>query len=376
MIHVRSCCCGKKEVPTLTWRVRCTPPPPQSTHAESSLDGFSYRLEHSASTRPATSPPLLCPDPAVDRILDSFRGRAAAMLGALIIEPVVEHVIKDERTIRLGLDAHVEPREARLTTGALRQLIEIDQESELPARLLGEVADVEQVVMGLVLLARVIAHHLERLERHLIVPGEGRDPFADPRDRPVLPLEDGGGRGRSAVCGDRAYWRACESSRCELEHLLRLLRRDEILQQAHARGREHLNHPNLLKRMWLDAHYARWELHAWRVAIDGHGAAARAVSVGGERHRRHAQTAQASALPRAESRCARRRQHELVLVMSRPPVEPAACVCPRESARHVDGAGEAYSHLGTVRAEHAVHVYCRARPQALLVDEIERERVE
>jgi hypothetical protein len=29
-----------------------------------------------------------------------------------------------------------------------------------------------------------------------------------------------------------------------------------------------------------------------------------------------------------------------------------------------------------VRAEHTVHVYCRARPQALLVDEIERERVE
>lgn len=36
-------------------------------------------------------------DPAVHRILDALIRRRAAVLGALVVEPVVEHVVENER---------------------------------------------------------------------------------------------------------------------------------------------------------------------------------------------------------------------------------------------------------------------------------------
>ena len=71
----------------------------------------------------------------------------------------------------------------------LGQIREVDEEGEVAARLLRKVAEIEEVVMRLVLLARVVPHHLQRLEHRVVVAREVGDARADGVDRPVAACE-------------------------------------------------------------------------------------------------------------------------------------------------------------------------------------------
>eukprot|EP00966_Prymnesium_polylepis_P277514 6411975-Prymnesium_polylepis.1 len=85
------------------------------------------------------------------------------------------------------------------------------------------------------------AHDLQRLEHVVLVAGEGCDARADRGDGGVERAEAERRSGRRAPVGrDRAHGRAPKEGLREPEDLRRLVGRDEIVQQPHARRREYL----------------------------------------------------------------------------------------------------------------------------------------
>mmetsp|Transcript_19863 Transcript_19863/g.63772 ORF Transcript_19863/g.63772 Transcript_19863/m.63772 type:complete len:313 (-) Transcript_19863:294-1232(-) len=231
--------------------------------------------------------------------------------------------------------------------------------------------------MRLVLLARVVPHHLQRLEHRVVVAREVGDARADGVDRPVAACERRRRR-RPPVLGDRADRRAVEVRLGQPQDLCRLRGRHKVVKQPHARRGKHLHHAHLVRRR-SDPPAVGLKQPKLRVRRrrQRHGAApntrraARHVHRAGERVcaasvpaplRRHR-----PALPRQGARGgALRGQHELVGVLARPSWQPAPLVRARLAARDVDARGEHGASLRPVCGEHAVHVRRGARLQAIL----------
>ena len=97
------------------------------------------------------------------------------MLGALVIHAVVEDIVEDEGHVLFGANSQPHARKGRVTSSTLAHIVQVDEEGDVAAWLLRKIAQVEQVVMSLVLLAWVIAHHLQGLELMVLIAREGRD---------------------------------------------------------------------------------------------------------------------------------------------------------------------------------------------------------
>ena len=97
--------------------------------------------------------------PAVNGILDAAHGRYALVQRPLVGLAIVQHVIEHERGVRGGRHRDVQAREASLSS--LVDVVEVDEEGEVPVAIHPGLARVVVVVMRLVELARMVAHRLQ-----------------------------------------------------------------------------------------------------------------------------------------------------------------------------------------------------------------------
>ena len=183
------------------------------------------------------------------------------MLGALVVHAVVEDIVEDEGHVPFGANSQPHARKGRVTSSTLVHIVQVDEEGDVATWLLREVAQVEQVVMSLVLLAWVIAHHLQGLELMVLIAREGRDARADALDGPVgagteHPSHEGGRVRGATVRGDRAHRRAREERLGNPQDLRRLLRCEELAQKPHPRRGEHLHYAHRVLGVGGQTHIA------------------------------------------------------------------------------------------------------------------------